>query len=86
MFADLINMPLIYKINNNIFKNITLVYIIWAQLITRDNAGVWILKILEFKNGVTGGKIKELVPNMMKVDLEMSFLLKLLILINFLIN
>ena len=86
MFADLINMPLIYKINNNIFKNIILVYIIWAKLITRDNAGVRILKTLEFKNGVKGGKIKELVPNMMKVDLEMSFLLKLLILINFLIN
>ena len=41
---------------------------------------------LEFENGVKGGRIKELVPNMVKVDLEMSFLLKLLILINFLIN
>ena len=45
----------------------------------------WKKNSLEFENGVKGGKIKELVPNMIKVDLEMSFLHKLLIFTNFLI-
>ena len=40
---------------------------------------------LEFENGVKGGKIKDLAPNMIKVDLEMSFLHKLLIFTNSLI-
>ena len=73
MFADLINMSLIYKINNNIFKKYIGIHNIISIDRWANGVGVRILKMQEFENGVKGGKIKVLVPNMMKVDLEMSF-------------